>query len=326
MASASPEPQKEDWTNMDKKELEEQYSPSRWSKRYAADEVIGAHVREAALRSKAARADLPRPPRLDVPYGSAPRAKLDVYGEDLPGDSPVMVYVHGGYWQELTKDLSAYPVKPLHRAGIVAVIVGYDLAPQVGVEAIVEEVRAAVGWACALAKGRGSECVVLSGWSAGAHLVTQVLSTWQTAKSEETAFSDPDVTSYALDLVKGVVTISGVFDLRPLVGTYVNDPLRLTESSAWTLSPLRVVGDLSKAWPRLRLLVTAGQHDSPEFKRQSLHYSQVCGDNGLQAEYVEVEADHFNIVEELSKEEFPLTQKVIALFRKCRQKDEIKEV
>ncbi|XP_047486065.1 kynurenine formamidase-like [Penaeus chinensis] len=326
MASASHEPQKEDWTNMDKKELEAQYSPSRWSRRYAADEIIGAHVREAALLSKAARADLPRPPRLDVPYGSAPRAKLDVYGEDLPGDSPVMVYVHGGYWQELNKDLSAYPVKPLYSAGIVAVIVGYDLAPQVSVEVIVEEVRAAVAWACTLAQGRGSECVVLSGWSAGAHLVTQVLSTWPTAKSEKTAFSDPDLTSYALDLVKGVVTFSGVFDLRPLVGTYVNDPLRLTESSAWTLSPLRVVGDLSKTWPHLRLLVTAGQHDSPEFKRQSLHYSQVCGVSGLQAEYVEVEADHFSIVEELSREDFSLTQRVLAFFRKCRQKEEMKKV
>lgn len=312
MASASHETQKEDWRNLDKKDLEEQYSPSRWSTRHAPDEVIGAHVREAALLSKAARADLPRPPRLDVAYGSAPRAKLDVYGEDLPGDSPIMVYVHGGYWQELNKDLSAYPVKPLYSAGIVSVIVGYDLAPQVSVEEIVEEVRAAVGWACRLAKGRGSGCVVLSGWSAGAHLVTQVLSTWPTAKAEETA----------LDLVKGVVTFSGVFDLRPLVGTYVNDPLRLTESSAWTLSPLRVVGDLKKTWPFLRLLVTAGQHDSPEFKRQSLQYSQVCGVSGLQAEYVEVEADHFNIVEDLSKEDFSLTQRVLAFFRRCRQEEE----
>lgn len=322
MASASNEPGKEDWTNMNKKDLEEQYSPSRWSKRYAHDEIIDAHVKEAARLSKAARADLPRPPRLDVPYGSAPRAKVDVFGEDLPGDSPIMVYVHGGYWQELSKDLSAYPVTPLYKAGILSVIVGYDLAPQVSVEEIVEEVRAAVGWACQLAKGRGSECVVLSGWSAGAHLVTQVLSTWPTAKSEETAVADPDVTASALDLVKGVVTFSGVFDLRPLVGTYVNDPLRMTESSAWALSPLRVAGDLSKKWPLLRLLVTAGQHDSPEFKRQSLHYSQVCGASGLQAEYVEVEeADHFSIVEELSKEEFSLTQKILVFFRQCRQKE-----
>ncbi|XP_069998581.1 kynurenine formamidase [Penaeus vannamei] len=130
MASASNEPGKEDWTNMNKKDLEEQYSPSRWSKRYAHDEIIDAHVKEAARLSKAARADLPRPPRLDVPYGSAPRAKVDVFGEDLPGDSPIMVYVHGGYWQELSKDLSAYPVAPLYKAGILSVIVGYDLAPQ----------------------------------------------------------------------------------------------------------------------------------------------------------------------------------------------------
>lgn len=39
---------------------------------------------------------------------------------------------------------------------------------------IVNEAQAAVMWACKLARGRGSNCVVLAGWSAGAHLVTQV--------------------------------------------------------------------------------------------------------------------------------------------------------
>ena len=35
--------------------------------------------------------------------------------------------------------------------------------------------------------------------------------------------------SCALPEVRGAVTFSGVFDLRPLVTTYVNEPLKLTE-------------------------------------------------------------------------------------------------
>lgn len=39
------------------------------------------------------------------------------------------MYVHGGYWQELNKDISSYCVEPLVNAGIRVVIPGYDLAP-----------------------------------------------------------------------------------------------------------------------------------------------------------------------------------------------------
>lgn len=30
-------------------------------------------------------------------------------------------------------------------------------------------------------------------------------------------------------LIRGIVTLAGVFDLRPLVRTYVNEPLKLTK-------------------------------------------------------------------------------------------------
>lgn len=40
------------------------------------------------------------------------------------------VYIHGGYWQDLNKDISAYCVEPLVNAGIRVVIPGYDLAPK----------------------------------------------------------------------------------------------------------------------------------------------------------------------------------------------------
>lgn len=39
------------------------------------------------------------------------------------------MYIHGGYWQELNKDISAYCVEPLVNAGIRVIIPGYDLAP-----------------------------------------------------------------------------------------------------------------------------------------------------------------------------------------------------
>ncbi|XP_045599818.1 kynurenine formamidase [Procambarus clarkii] len=296
------------WRTMSHEELEQQYSPSRWSKRHSDQEIIEAHVRVANERSHAARTSVTH--RRNIAYGHGPRAVLDVYGEDLPPESGVLVYVHGGYWQELDKDVSSYVVQPLHHHGVVTVVVGYDLAPQVTVEMIVKEVRTAVAWACRLANGRGSRCVVLAGWSAGAQLVIQALTAVETTRESE-------ITPYT-DIIRGVVCLSGVFDLRPLVSTYVNDPLQLTESTAWQLSPLASVGVLGRAWARLRVLVAVGQHDSPEFKRQSAEFCQECVTSGLRAEYLEVDfADHFSIVEDLADKDFILTQRIFTFLQDC---------
>ncbi|XP_069948755.1 uncharacterized protein KFase isoform X2 [Cherax quadricarinatus] len=299
------------WRWMNHQELEEQYSPSRWSKRYSAQEIINVHVRVVKDLSQAARETVSH--RIDVPYGPGPRAKLDVYGEDLPPESAIVVWVHGGYWQEIEKDISAYLVQPLYHHGILTLVVDYDLAPQVSMECIVEEIRAAVVWSCQLARQRGSHCVVLAGWSAGGHLVTQAL---MPGSGQE--LPDNTDTSLYKDIIRGVVTVSGVFDLRPLVNTYVNAPLHLTERSAWKLSPLASVKELGRAWSPLSILVTVGQHDSPEFKRQSEEFCQECVKAGLKAEYLEVElADHFSITEDLSKEDFSLTQRLISFLKTC---------
>jgi acetyl esterase/lipase len=47
----------------------------------------------------------------------------------VSADAPMLVYVHGGYWQELSRDISAYCVVPQYKSGIRVSIVGYDLAP-----------------------------------------------------------------------------------------------------------------------------------------------------------------------------------------------------
>lgn len=62
-------------------------------------------------------------------YGPGDGQLFDVYEDNLTSSSHTFVYIHGGYWQELNKDISAYCVKPLVSAGIRVVIPGYDLAP-----------------------------------------------------------------------------------------------------------------------------------------------------------------------------------------------------
>ncbi|KAK4325361.1 hypothetical protein Pmani_004075 [Petrolisthes manimaculis] len=305
-------PTHKDWRTWTLKELEHEYSPSRWCERYSADEVVKQHIDITTRASLVARQTVHC--QLNVRYHQGPRALLDVYGEDLPHESPVFVYVHGGFWQwkEGGKDISNTMVTNLHSQGIVTVVLQYDIAPQVGIGEMVEQVRRGVLWACKLATGRGSVGVVLAGWSAGGQLVTQVVS----------QFGGKEGTN--LDMVRGVVSLSGIFDLRPLVSTYVNEPLHLTESTAWSLSPLSRVDGLKSAWVSkgLAFLPLVGQQESNEFKRQAREYAKAWQEVGLEAEEVKVleGIDHFSIIEDMAVSESPVIRHIIAFINDCTKR------
>ncbi len=99
----------------------------------------------------------------------------------------------------------------------------YDLCPQVPMAAIVEQTRQAI---LHLWRKTGRR-VIPFGHSAGGHLTALALAVnWK-------AF-DPKAPG---DLTPGGLAISGLFDLRPLVGTSINTALGLTETEAWRLSP-----------------------------------------------------------------------------------------
>lgn len=65
----------------------------------------------------------------NIRYGSGNRQLFDIYEDGLISLDYTFIYIHGGYWQDLHKDISAYCVEPLVNAGIRVIIPGYDLAP-----------------------------------------------------------------------------------------------------------------------------------------------------------------------------------------------------
>jgi len=44
--------------------------------------------------------------------------------------APIFVYIHGGYWQHLSLEMSSFMAKTFCQAGAVVVAVGYELAPK----------------------------------------------------------------------------------------------------------------------------------------------------------------------------------------------------
>jgi len=81
--------------------------------------------------------------RLDIPYGSRPRARFDYFPAGA-ARAPLFVFIHGGYWQRNDKDIFAFLAEGPRAHGIDVAVVGYTLAPDVRLTDIVEEIRQAL--------------------------------------------------------------------------------------------------------------------------------------------------------------------------------------
>lgn len=200
-------------------------------------------------------------------YGAHPDEHVVVFPAST-ASAPLHVFIHGGYWQALSAADSLGAAPELVAAGVGYAAINYRLAPEVSIDTMIVECVTALAHVVGVL--RPSELTV-SGSSAGAHLAAH------------TAMR----TSAAIDRL---ILLSGVFDLRPLVHTYVNGPLRLTEGSAEALSIL------TGPAPGGEVLVRHGANETDAFKRQSARLAEVWG-----VPAVEVAGrNHFDLVTDLA--------------------------
>ncbi|KAI4556845.1 hypothetical protein MJT46_020032, partial [Ovis ammon polii x Ovis aries] len=76
-------------------------------------------------------------------------------------------------------------------------------------------------------------------------------------------------------------------------------------SPLWHLETART----QPSYPACSILVTVGQHDSPEFHRQSREFYQTLCHGGWKASFEELhDMDHFEILWNLTQEDYVLTQ------------------
>ncbi|MEA2147384.1 MAG: arylformamidase [Solirubrobacteraceae bacterium] len=218
---------------------------------------------------------------LDQRYGEGERERYDLFASVAPG-APLVVYLHGGYWQSGDRTLYAWVAGALSAAGCTVAIPSYPLCPAVSVLDIVAALRRCLS---ALWRATGAR-PVLVGHSAGGHLVAAMLATdWAAVDGV------PD------DLVNAGLAISGVFELEPLVGTSINDALGLDAAAARAASP--------RWWrpppPDRRLIAAVGGQESAEFRRQSRELSGAWATVGVNTRYLEVPgANHFTVIDELA--------------------------
>jgi len=143
--------------------------------------------------------------------------------------------------------------------------------------------------------------LVVSGHSAGGHLAACMLAT-------DWPGFDPSLPG---DLVIAAYTISGLFDLVPLIGTSINKALALSRAAAMAASPLHWVP------PKLGSLdAVVGGNESAEYFRQSQAVVEQWGRAGLATRFGRVPgANHFTAIAPLSDSDSPMVSRLTELAR-----------
>jgi len=267
------------------------YTPDELQAQYSARAAVPEHpqiFRRWQQLSQQYRAEASC--KLDIRYGESERQLLDLF---LPNNTlaPLLVFIHGGYWQAMDKSDSSFLAEELVKQGAAVAVVNYGLCPAVTMDEITRQLRQGIQWLCHHAKDYGFDGnrIHLCGHSAGGHLAVMMLTNdWTKAP-----FSLP------ADLIKSVIAVSGLFELEPLIHTRINLALGLNQAMARKNSPL-LLEPLSKA--PIRLFV--GGEESEEFHRQSIDFQTVWSARGMDIDYQDLPGlHHFNMIEQLTRRE-----------------------
>lgn len=243
--------------------------PALWKDRAAAFRV--AQADRAELR---------------IPYGPAPRQVFDLF-RPAGAARGLLIFVHGGYWRLFGAEYWSHLAAGGLAQGLAVAMPSYTLAPAARISAITVEIAHAV----ASAADRVAGPVLLAGHSAGGHLVARMIC------------ADVALPDAVAARIAGVVPISPVADLRPLLATAMNADLRLDAAEARAESPV-----LHRPGRPVPVTVWVGAEERPVFLDQARALSRAWG-AGLR---VAPGRHHMDIVDGLADPWDPLCRSLAA--------------
>ena len=187
----------------------------------------------------------------DIFFGNHLNECLDIFPAPTPF-SKTLVFIHGGYWHLLDKAMFHFLAPTFLQYNVTTVLINYPLAPNASMDMIVSSCRKAMYWLhnnITLYNGDPSQLYV-AGHSAGGHLASMLM-------------VNNDLQSDQFFL-KGVISISGLFRLKPLMLSNLNSVLQMDAVMAKKNSPIYL--EPVKQCP---LLLAVGTDETDEFKEQS---------------------------------------------------------
>jgi arylformamidase len=260
-------------------------------------EIFARWARDAELY----RADMLKAGRaeLGLSYGDTPRQYLDLFLPAAGQSAPLALFIHGGWWRSLDPSMFSHMARGPNARGVAVAVVGYDLCPVVSIADIIVQVRRA----CVSLWQRFGRRMMIYGHSAGGHLAATMLATdWPAPYPKAPA-----------DLVPAGYSISGVFDLSPLIGINVNQDLKLDAESARKVSPAFWPLEPGRSFDAV-----VGALESSEFLRQSQLITKTW-QNMAQTRYEAIAgANHFTVVDPLADANSAMAAHVVELARSVK--------
>ena len=234
----------------------------------------------------------------DISYGNHEDEVMDIFPAGI--NSPIFVFIHGGYWKALSQKDSASMALGLVARGITLVTLNYSLAPFVSLDLIVAQCRRALAWVYNNSNqfGGDNSRIFLGGSSAGGHLTGMLL-----AGGWQSRFDLP------LNIVKGAIALSGLYDLEPIRLSNINEWMKLDHASVERNSPIRHLPDDGG-----RLVISFGENETNEFKRQSIEYAKAWSSKGMVCDFFEMKGrNHFDIIFDLDDFSTPIGRSVFGM-------------
>jgi arylformamidase len=224
-------------------------------------QLIKRRIRDSEL----ARLRVGEPERLA--YGPTEIEQVDIYrAEHNP--APVLVFIHGGAWRSGRSEDFATPAEMFLAVGAHYVVPDFAWVQDVGGSLMVlaDQVRRAVAWVYDNAELLGSDRnqIYIGGQSSGGHLAAVALTTdW------------PRDFGLPVDIIKGGMCISGMYDLTPERLSTRNSYVGFDDATVAALSPMRHLDRLHAP-----VIVAYGTCETPEFQRQSREFAAAIENAG----------------------------------------------
>ena len=242
---------------------------------------------------------------LSVKYGPTVDETVDIFPAKDKG-APLLLFIHGGYWVRCSSKDFSFVAAGLVKQGISVAVSNYSLCPEVSITEITRQSRALVAWLYRESHNVGIDPsnIFVAGHSAGGQQVGMLLATnWKN--------------TYGLpnEVIKGGIPISGIFDLSPLLYSYLQPKLQLNHQSIIHQSPHLCIPESDTP-----LLISVGEKETSEFRRQSAEYFQAWSDRGNACEqWIEKGKNHFSVIESLNDSDSSFCRGVVDFINRTKE-------
>ena len=280
-----------DFRNLSVKELEENFNPRE------SVQNFDSYLSSTLIKSQKAKKLLIG--HENIKYGNGKLQTLDIYGKKSATLKPIHIFIHGGYWRALDKSYHNHMAIPFNKNDIIFSNINYDLCPTVSLQKICDQVIEAIIWIYNNSKiyGGDKSRITISGHSAGAHLVSYILSiNWE---------------KYNLpyNLIKGAALVSGIYDLEIVRKLTVNDDIKLNAIDAKNLTTINKL-----PYYMMPIIISYGEDEPLGWKDQSIKYEELLKKKSFNIESILcAKNNHFTLIDTLALEESTLCKKIINL-------------